>query len=378
MSNIKTFFSILLLSGLFLSSCDLFRTETEIEPDNPNIVYSGRIDSTNPKSIRFDWSGVQIKTVFDGTSCRIKLKDGNNDYNVFIDDRFHKVLRTDSNEVYILAENLLDKKHTLLITKRTEAIFGTAAFEGFILDAGKTLYNPGRNNKRKIEIIGDSFVAGFGSKGTTPDCKFSRETEDNFVSFGPMLARRFNADYSVVAISGAGVVKNYGDTLRASEYPFPYYYPKTCMNDTLPWNFKLWQPDAIVIRLGRNDYWLKPHPRRSMFRTGYVNLLKTIRRNYPRAHIFAICGPMRKDPHCDYIKSAVNELKYDLRDKKVHFVKLAIDFDSRKDFGCEKHPNRSGHYKIANALEPIMRKALKWEDKFKLFESIIDRSLNLF
>ena len=352
---------------LMLTSCEFFQTSSHIDPDDPNIEYIGRFDFSNPKSVRFDWPGVQIRTRFEGTSCSIKLKDGNNDYNVFIDGRLHKIIRTTADTIYVLANGLEKKTHTLLITKRTEALFGIAAFEGFILDGGKELVKTFDmlKRKRKIEFVGDSYFTGFGSEGDSSDCVFSRETQSSYVSFGAQLARKLDADYSIVAISGSGVIKNYGDSLRTSEFPLPNYYERACMNDTLLWDFSRWQPDAVVIRLGRNDYSQKPHPKREMFRTAYLKLLKDIRKHYPNAHIFALCSSLRKDPHCDYINSVVNELKGKNGDKKIHFVKLDVKFNPQRDFGCEKHPNRFGHKKIADFLEPILSKELGWESILK-------------
>jgi len=74
---------------------------------------------------------------------------------------------------------------------------------------------------------------------------------------------------------------------------------------------------------------------------------------------------LRMDPQCDYINSVVNELNGKNGDKKIHFVKVEVKFDPQRDFGCEKHPNRFGHKKIAEFLEPIIRKELKWESILK-------------
>jgi lysophospholipase L1-like esterase len=341
-------------------SCEYKEREGYFDADDPKIQYTGRFDFSNPDEARFDWSGVQIAANFSGTSCTIILEDGENDYNIFIDHKLHSILRTTSDTLYTLAADLEDTTHSLLITRRTEASFGIATVKGLILEPGKSLLPIKEKNKRKIEFIGDSFVAGFGSEGKSPDCLFSRETENNYISYGPVLARRLQADYSIVAISGTGVIRNYGDSLRTSHLPLPYYYDKTCMNDTIEWDFTKWQPDVVVLRLGRNDYWKKPFPKRDQFRTAYINFLQQIRTNYPAAQIFALCGPIRKDPHCDYIRNGVNELKNKLNDKKIHFVKLDIKFDPKKDFGCQKHPNESGHKKIADALEPIFKKVLRW------------------
>jgi len=359
--NIYQYFITLLVISSLFTSCELFEGSSHIDADDEHIEYIGRVDFSNPKSVRFDWPGVQISARFEGTSCSMKLKDGNNDYNVFVDGQLAKIIQTSSETIYVLANGLQNKVHTLLITKRTEALFGIAAFEGLILDGGKELVKSEKTNRRKIEFVGDSYFTGFGADGTSSDCLFSRQTENSYVSFGPQLARKLNADYSIIAISGVGVTKNYGDSLRTSEYPLPYYYNRICMNDSLLWDFKKWQPEAVFVRLGRNDYWQKPHPKREMFRNAYLKFINEIRKHYTNTHIFALCFPLRKDPHCDYINSIVNELKSKNRNSKIHFIKVEIKFDPKKDFGCEKHPNQSGYVKIADFLEPIVRKELGWE-----------------
>jgi len=213
--------------------------------------------------------------------------------------------------------------------------------------------------------VGFPAITGFGADGKSSDCLFNRETENSYLSFGPQLARKLNADYSIISISGVGVTKNYGDSLRTSEFPLPHYYEKSCMNDSLLWDFKKWQPNAVVVRLGRNDYWQKPHPKREMFKSAYLNFIKEIRLHYPNAQIFALCFPFRKDPHCDYINSVINELRSKNHDNKIHFVKVDIKLNPERDFGCEKHPNRFGHKKIADFLEPIIRKETGWESPLK-------------
>ena len=152
----RIFFYLTILLGFqLITSCEFFEGSSHIDPDDPNIEYIGRFDFSNPKSVRFDWPGVQIRTKFEGTSCSIKLRDGNNDYNVFIDGRLHKMIRTTSDTIYVIANGLQNKVHTLLITKRTEALFGVAAFEGFILDGGKDLVKSIKILKEK-EVLNSS------------------------------------------------------------------------------------------------------------------------------------------------------------------------------------------------------------------------------
>ena len=360
---------IILITAIALTffSCTEKPPIEEIQATHPQIKYTGRIDSTNSGSVKFSWSGVSIETMFEGTSIGIYLKDGNNDYNVFIDEKFHIILSTTSDSVYILADSLADTLHYFLMTKRTEAALGIAEFGGFILDEGKSLFPTKYNSKRKIEFIGDSFVAGFGNEGLSPDCPFSRETENNYFAYGPILARRLNAEYNVEAISGIGVVRNYGDSNAVSARPFPSYFDLIhYYADSVKWDFQNWQPDAVIVRLGRNDFWSEPFPKREVFRSAYKKFIEAIRNAYPEADIFCLCGPVGKGLHCNYINSVVGEFSLKNKDKKIHFVKLDIKLNKPEDFGCQLHPNIKGHNKIADFLEPIIRREMGWQKENKL------------
>lgn len=358
LSNIILF---LFVSLVFLNSCSLFRSDGIIDADDPRIQYGGRIDRTDPKNIRFDWPGVYFKTVFEGSSIALRLKDGNNTYNIFIDGRFSHVLTTNyTDSVYTVAKNLKDSRHVIKVTKRTEGYFGIAQFSGFILDPGSDLVRVNLSYKRKIEFIGDSYVAGFGNEGSSPECVFSKETENNYYAYGPVLARKFRAEYSVIAASGIGVLHNFGDTLLFSKKPMPALFNKTCLNDSLLWDFSEWQPDLVLVRLGRNDFAGKPFPLGKVFKNAYRKFILNIRHNYPNAHIFALCGPAKNDPHYIFINSVINNLKHTKKDNKLHFVQIKAKLIRPDDFGCQWHPNKLGHQKIANYLEPIIRKVKKW------------------
>ena len=77
MPRIHQLFISLFAISFFITSCEFFEGSSHIDADDPNIEYIGRFDYSNPKSVRFDWPGVQIITRFEGTSCSVKLKDGN-------------------------------------------------------------------------------------------------------------------------------------------------------------------------------------------------------------------------------------------------------------------------------------------------------------
>ena len=121
----KYHYKKLLIFLLFLLiesfSCTFFSSNGYIDADDPLIIYEGRFDFSDPKNVRFDWPGSSIHAVFEGGSVSIRLIDGNNDYNVFIDGKLKKILRTDSTVIHNISDSLSPGKHSITITKRTEA-----------------------------------------------------------------------------------------------------------------------------------------------------------------------------------------------------------------------------------------------------------------
>ena len=135
---------------------------------------------------------------------------------------------------------------------------------------------------RKIEFIGDSHTVGYGNEGPGLDCKgVYRPYENAYLSFAAITARSLGADSRSIAISGFGAVRNYADTNSTSPMPMPYYYNRTLMNRAdLTWNFKAWLPDAVVIKLGTNDYSTQPYPSNQVFIQGIHDLINQVRNGY--------------------------------------------------------------------------------------------------
>lgn len=330
-------------------------------PEHPGIRYVGRFDFTDSSQVRFDWPGAYLEARFEGTSCRVRLLDGGNDYNVYIDGVPTEVLVTTTDTTYVLAEGLPDSTHTLRLVKRTEASFGVATFLGLELDPGRQLLPIPEGPARRLLFIGDSYVAGYGIEGADPSCPYGRETENNEAAYGPLLAQRLGADYMVIAKSGAGVVRNYGSPKRVAEDPFPVYYPRTLQNDsTSVWTPEVWQPDLVVVRLGRNDFTTRPRARTTDFRNAYRALLTTLQTDHPQATILALCGPGRAEPYCAHVQRTVREMKRTGLAPRLHFHRIPNVLIRPRDFGCNWHPNRAGHQKIADALEPVLRKLMQW------------------
>ena len=338
------------------------QSQERISAADPRIRYTGRIDFSDPARPAFDWPAITIEVAFEGTSLAVLLQDGQNSYNVTIDGQESVLHTRPGQNRYVVAEGLSDGRHSFRMIKRTETFYGTPAFLGFELDAGRDLASLRSAPDRRIEFIGDSITAGYGSEGKSPTCTFSAATENVELTYAAMAAKELGAGYTIVAVSGVGIVRNYNTADKMSPGTMLTYYDLTTTDrDSQEWDFNSWVPDAVVINLGTNDFSTAPHPAGEVFLQGYTELIIKVRNRYPDAHIFAIAGPIMVDPAEDTIRSVVTQMREILDDDRVHFVKIENNLElSGTDYGCDWHPNASGHRKIAEQLIPRIREELNW------------------
>jgi len=334
-----------------------------IPAGDPHIRYTGRFDFNDPRGPRYDWPAVMIEAAFEGTSIAAFIDDeGGNSYDVNIDGQTSVLHTVPGQTRYVLAEGLRGGEHNVRLVKRTETFYGTPQFLGFELDANRELLSLPHAPERRIEFIGDSITAGYGVEGTSPTCIFSKETENAARTYAAQTAGYFDADYHVIAVSGLGVVRNYNSEGAMSAGTMLSYYGRTLANETEEnWNFAEWQPDAVVINLGTNDFSTTPHPAGEVFLQGYTNLIFKVRERYPETHIFTIAGPIMVGPAEDTIRSVVAQMNEVLGDERVYYVPIENTLElTDVDYGCDWHPNEHGQAKIAEQLIPAMSVVLGW------------------
>ena len=337
------------LSGAFAQSSVL------VSANDPRIQYSGRFDFSNPQAPRFDWPAVSITAVFQGTSIGILLTDGNNDYNAFIDGHLQQVIFTGSDTQYTIS-GLRAGAHTLLLTKRTEASFGIATFNGLVLEGGMTLLRPTPPPSRRIEFVGDSLACGAEVEDNNTSCEPShfRPTENGYVAFGPLTARSLNADYRVTSYSGTGILKKFG----AANISMPDYYPRVLASiETRVIDPKQWVPDAVVIELGGNDFFSGGiPPSQDEFEVAYRKFISVLRADYPKAHLF--CLTFGTSPPVGNLIQEVVEQENKAGDDNVNLI--ALDYPSNHLTGCYQHFDIVGQHQVADELTKALSKIIGW------------------
>ena len=301
---------------------------TLIDAQNTHIQYEGRIGLNNPGIAEIYWPGSSVKIRFKGTGIKAILKDqqGDNYYNVIVDEDSIHVLKLDTaKKTYTLATRLQEGEHTVELFRRTGWVNGITWFYGFQLPPHSRLADlPAKT--RMIEFYGNSITTGSAveyyayAPGDTTDT-------NNYLSYGSITARHFNAKYSCIASSGIGIMVSWGSLIM------PEIYDLLNPGDSSSkWDFSKEKPGIVVINLFQNDNALVNLPDHPQFKRRFGNRAPTedfiiasyrqfvqgIRNHYPEAHIICVLGNMDAvqpgSPWPGYIEKAVASL----RDKKIY------------------------------------------------------------
>jgi len=200
---------------------------------------------------------------------------------------------------------------------------------------------------RKIEFIGDSHTVGYGVRSPVRECTESQvhDLTDTSLAFGPILARRLDADYRIQAFSGRGVVRNYNG--GAPGLPLPALFPRLIPGQEQPRVSAddAWSPDVLVIGLGTNDFstplnpgepWANEVALRQDYRDRYVAFIQALKASRPQARVFLIAG--------DTFAEDVAEVADRTGAKAVRITGMDRG-------GCHWHPSAADQVMMADRLE---------------------------
>jgi lysophospholipase L1-like esterase len=240
------------------------------------------------------WPGAYFEAAFSGREVFFRTGEGDVHLRVTVDGQAVSVLRPGHGLHRI--GGLADGDHRLRIEIVSENQTAPVNFEGvFGVPARATVVGP---RARQIEFIGDSHTVGYANTTSVRDCSDEAvwETTDTGAGIAGVLARRYDADYQVNAISGRGVVRNYGGMARDT---LPQAYPFTLFDKQVWYADAAWRPQVIVVALGTNDFsteltsderWKSREALTNDYEIAYAAFLRGLRLRSPDARIVAWGG----------------------------------------------------------------------------------------
>ena len=331
-----------------------------VPASSPAVRYVGRTSVSENGSVSYDWSGTYFTTTLYGGRLDAEIAcTGEAYFNVFADGQHVRVLHVQKGDTTLNIIDGLDRKaHEIMVQKRTEGAYGKVTVKRFILPSSGRIEASEDVPSRMIEFIGDSFTCGYGTEGKDRTDVFRISTENCDLTYAVKTARYFGADYSLIAHSGCGVVRNCDDLRRISSLTMEDRMLRTFDQDTMEWT-PGYIPDLVVINLCTNDFSSEPHPYKSEFVEGYCRMIGNIREMYgPYVTVICYCPPGKVEPAEAYLK----EVKSKLDDPRVHVVVPDRGlYNTTTDLGSAWHPNGRGQTKMAMSLIPYISTIMGWD-----------------
>lgn len=309
----------------------------------------------------FNWSASGFEFTFKGSGVRAEIASNapggsNTAYiKVYINGvEQPDIALTKTLQTVTLAEGLdPNNTYTVKVVKRTNARSSSAALVSVRLTDGEKLAPP-EAKERLIEFVGDSITVGYATVVGSATA-WSTATEDATKTYSEHVANAFGADYNIIAVSGRGVCRNYGNT---TERLIPAIYGMTddYNLEGVKYDFAR-QADVIVINLGTNDAsGTVTGLTKDEFKAGVKAFLLDVRAKNPNAEIIYAYG-MLSQGYMAEIKAVVEELR--ATDDNITFLQLKqCNARNEQVLG---HPTAESYISRGDALIELISTLTGWK-----------------
>ena len=332
-----------------------------VRPDNPGLLYSGRIEPVVDAQVTLGWSGARVRLRFTGTSVAMRMTDDTRENHVVVridGARTAKIRLDAADDFYPLASGLTPGEHTVEVVRVTEAMIGQAHFLGFVLDKTGTVLPWSAQPDRRILFVGDSITCGYGVEVDDANLPFAAATENFCDSYTGLTVEALKADYLVVSRSGIGMVRNYDGPRDGNPDAMPAIYPRLFFQAEQPlWDAARFVPQVICINLGTNDF-STAGVNQDKFVATYREFAAGLLTQYPHAKLVLIQGPM--DNRAE-LRAALDRIETSLVEKFAGRVSvLVLSAQGEFGFGASYHPNRKQSQRNAAELTAYLAKLMGW------------------
>jgi hypothetical protein len=220
-------------------------------------IHAGGRVVPDGRDYRYRWPGVYFETAFRGTRVALRLDDPGIGYRLLVDDRPPTPILNPTNAEIEVA-GLTAGAHRVRLEKVSEGERRPGRFGGFFA-AKDVVPLPVKPRAQQIEYIGDSSMTGFGLRAPGPKCApgEAQTYADTQAAYPVLIAKRLDADYQVNAITGRGLIRNFGT--RAPDMTLSRLYPLALRDEGPAYRDPVWRPQLYVISL-LADFVTAPRP----------------------------------------------------------------------------------------------------------------------
>ena len=310
----------------------------KILPNNSSLIYSGRIDLSDPFAIVWTYPGTFVRMKFKGTQLFIHVRNKHNYWNNYLGvaegDAQTKLLLPEEGEatIEIPLQTTQDNIHEVMIFKRQDACHELTIL-GFEINCNTDdeceIREASPLPPRRIEVYGDSVSAGEVSEAVDyvakADPEHNGEYSNSWYSYAWIAARKLDAQLHDIAQGGVALLDNTGWYHEPDYIGMEQVWNKMRYNPDYgtvkEWDFSKYTPDIVIVAIGQND----SHPDDYMktdyegekaknWRTHYRQFLAKLRETYPDAWIICCTTLLQHDIGWDM---SISQAVLDIADKKI-------------------------------------------------------------
>lgn len=310
----------------------------KILPNNSSLIYSGRIDLSDPFAIVWTYPGTFVRMKFKGTQLFIHVRNKHNYWNNYLGvaegDAQTKLLLPEEGEatIEIPLQTTQDNIHEVTIFKRQDACHELTIL-GFEINCNTDdeceLLEASPLPPRRIEVYGDSVSAGEVSEAVDyvakTDPEHNGEYSNSWYSYAWIAARKLDAQLHDIAQGGVALLDNTGWYHEPDYIGMEQVWNKMRYNPDYgtvkEWDFSKYTPDIVIVAIGQND----SHPDDYMktdyegekaknWRIHYRQFLAKLRETYPDAWIICCTTLLQHDIGWDM---SIDQAVLDIADKKI-------------------------------------------------------------
>ena len=310
----------------------------KILPNNSSLIYSGRIDLSDPFAIVWTYPGTFVRMKFKGTQLFIHVRNKHNYWNNYLGvaegDAQTKLLLPEKGEetIEIPLQTTQDNIHEVTIFKRQDACHELTIL-GFEINCNTDdeceLLEASPLPPRRIEVYGDSVSAGEVSEAVDyvakADPEHNGEYSNSWYSYAWIAARKLDAQLHDIAQGGVALLDNTGWYHEPDYIGMEQVWNKMRYNPDYgtvkEWDFSKYTPDIVIVAIGQND----SHPDDYMktdyegekaknWRIHYRQFLAKLRETYPDAWIICCTTLLQHDIGWDM---SISQAVLDIADKKI-------------------------------------------------------------
>ena len=310
----------------------------KILPNNSSLIYSGRIDLSDPFAIVWTYPGTFVRMKFKGTQLFIHVRNKHNYWNNYLGvaegDAQTKLLLPEEGEatIEIPLQTTQDNIHEVTIFKRQDACHELTIL-GFEINCNTDdeceLLEASPLPPRRIEVYGDSVSAGEVSEAVDyvakADPEHNGEYSNSWYSYAWIAARKLDAQLHDIAQGGVALLDNTGWYHEPDYIGMEQVWNKMRYNPDYgtvkEWDFSKYTPDIVIVAIGQNDSHQDDYMKTDYegekaknWRTHYRQFLAKLRETYPDAWIICCTTLLQHDIGWDM---SISQAVLDIADKKI-------------------------------------------------------------